>query len=46
MIDALPGLGKTTIAHLFGRTFDRAQIRRRGPVTELGHERVPVFASG
>lgn len=46
MIDALPGLGKTTIANLFGRTFDRAQIRRRGPVTELGHERVPVFRVG
>ncbi len=46
VIDALPGLGKTTIANLFGRTFDRAQIRRHGPVTELGHERVPVFRVG
>ncbi|MFC5665954.1 TniB family NTP-binding protein [Kitasatospora misakiensis] len=46
VIDALPGLGKTTIANLFGRDFDRAQIRRHGPVTELGHERVPVFRVG
>jgi AAA domain len=46
VIDALPGLGKTTIANLFGRDFDRAQTRRHGPVTGLGHERVPVFRVG
>ncbi|MFF9641008.1 TniB family NTP-binding protein [Kitasatospora aureofaciens] len=46
VIDALPGLGKTTIANLFGRDFDRAQMRRHGPVTEQGHERVPVFRAG
>ena len=42
-IDALPGLGKSTIAETFGRAFDRAEIRRRGPVTSDGHERIPVF---
>jgi hypothetical protein len=46
VIDALPGLGKTTIANLFGRAFDRAQIRRHGPVTDAGHERIPVFRVG
>jgi hypothetical protein len=46
VIDALPGLGKTTIANTFARGFDRAQIRRFGPVTEDGHERLPVFRVG
>src|SRR5438270_245190 len=42
-IDALPGLGKTTIAETFGRAFHRAEIRRCGPVTSAGHERIPVL---
>jgi hypothetical protein len=46
VIDALPGLGKTTIATTFARGFDRAQIGRHGPVTAEGHERVPVFRVG
>ncbi|KPM56994.1 ATPase AAA [Frankia sp. R43] len=46
VIDALPGLGKTTIANVFARGFDRAQIRRHGPVTDEGHERIPVFRVG
>lgn len=46
VIDALPGLGKTTIANTFARGFDRAQIRRFGPSTEQGHERLPVFRVG
>jgi len=46
VIDALPGLGKTTIANLFARNFDRAQIRRHGPVTDAGHEHIPVFRVG
>ncbi|WP_210572913.1 TniB family NTP-binding protein [Streptomyces sp. GESEQ-4] len=46
VIDALPGLGKTTIANLFGRDFDRQQMRRLSPVTEAGHERIPVFRVG
>lgn len=45
-IDALPGLGKTTIANTYGRALDRAEIRRRGPQTDTGHERVPVFCVG
>jgi len=36
-IDALPGPGKTTMANVFARAFDRAQIRRHGPVTGEGH---------
>ena len=46
VIDALPGLGKTTIANVFARDFDRAQRRRLGEVTEEGHERLPVFRVG
>lgn len=46
VIDALPGLGKTTIANLFGRTFDRHQLKRHGSVTCAGHERIPVFRVG
>nr|WSX48066.1 TniB family NTP-binding protein [Streptomyces sp. NBC_00974] len=46
VIDALPGLGKTTIANLYGRVFDRQQMRRLSPVTDAGHERIPVFRVG
>ncbi|HEV8653544.1 MAG TPA: ATP-binding protein [Actinomycetes bacterium] len=46
VIDALPGLGKTTIANTFARQLDRAEITRRGPLTEQGHERIPVFRVG
>lgn len=46
VLDALPGLGKTTIANLFGRTFDRHQSRRFGSLTATGHERIPVFRVG
>jgi AAA domain len=46
VIDALPGLGKTTIANVFARDFDRTQIRRHGLVTGEGHERLPVFRVG
>lgn len=46
VIDALPGLGKTTAANSFARAFDRAQIRRHGPLTGGGHERIPVFRVG
>jgi hypothetical protein len=46
VIDALPGLGKTTIANTFARSFDRTQMRRGGPRTQAGHERVPVFRVG
>lgn len=43
VIDANPGLGKTTIAHAFARDFDREQRRRFGDLTDEGQERVPVF---
>jgi hypothetical protein len=46
VIDALPGLGKTTCVNTFARAFDRAQMTRYGPITEDGHERVPVFRVG
>lgn len=46
VIDGQPGLGKTTVANLFGRDFDRATRRRHGAVTEAGDERVPVFRVG
>jgi len=46
VIDALPGLGKTTIANTYARALDRAVIRRHGPVTSAGHERIPVFRVG
>lgn len=45
-IDALPGLGKTTIANTFGRAFDRADIARHGPLTPEGNPRLPVFRVG
>jgi hypothetical protein len=38
VIDALPGLGKTTAANSFARGFDRDQIRRHGPLNGEGHE--------
>lgn len=46
VIDALPGLGKTTAANAFARAFDRAQVARHGPLTSEGNERVPVFRVG
>ncbi|MFC1442814.1 ATP-binding protein [Streptacidiphilus sp. N1-10] len=46
VIDALPGLGKSTIANTYARAFDRKQILRLGTVTDQGHERIPVFRVG
>lgn len=46
VIDALPGLGKTTIANTFARDFDRTQRRRHGELTDAGHEHLPVFRVG
>lgn len=42
-IDALPGMGKSTIAKTFGRAFDRADIQRNGTLTSDGQTRIPVF---
>jgi hypothetical protein len=43
VIDALSGLGKSTIVNAFAREFDREQRQRYGETTEDGHERIPVF---
>lgn len=42
VIDAAPGLGKTTIAARYAKDFHRAQYRRYGPHTPQGHQRLPV----
>ena len=42
VLDAEPALGKTTIALQYARTFHRRVIRRLGPRTVEGHQRVPV----
>jgi hypothetical protein len=42
VIDAYPGLGKSTIARAFARTFHQRQVSLHGPVTGAGHDRVPV----
>ena len=45
VIDALPGLGRTTAANSFARRFDRDQIRH-GPLTGEGCERIPGVRVG
>ncbi|MGV9948984.1 ATP-binding protein [Rhodococcus aetherivorans] len=42
VIDAAPGLGKTTIATRYAHDLHRRIYRREGPVTEHGHQRLPV----
>lgn len=42
VIDAAPALGKTTIATRFAREFHRKTLRRHGPRTTDGHQRLPV----
>jgi len=42
VIDACPGLGKSTIAQVFARAFHQRQVSLYGPVTGAGHDRVPV----
>lgn len=42
VIDAAPALGKTTIATRYAREFHRKVIRRHGPHTPEGHQRLPV----
>jgi hypothetical protein len=42
VIDAPPGLGKTTIATRYARDFHRRVYRREGPLTSEGHQRLPV----
>lgn len=42
LLDAYPGLGKTTLAVQYAATFHRDQIDIYGEHTESGHVRVPV----
>lgn len=42
VIDAEPGLGKTTIATRYARDFHQQVYRREGPTTPDGHQRLPV----
>jgi hypothetical protein len=42
LLDAYPGLGKTTLATHFGEMFHRRQIDLYGSTTSEGHERIPV----
>jgi hypothetical protein len=42
VIDAAPGLGKTTIATRYARDFHRKTYRRHGPKTATGSQRLPV----
>jgi hypothetical protein len=42
VIDAYPGLGNSTIAQVFARSFHQRQVSLYGPVTGAGHDRVPV----
>ena len=42
VLDAWPGLGKTTLITAFSSKFHQDEIDLRGATTELGHERIPV----
>ncbi len=42
VVDAAPGLGKTTIATRYARDFHRRIYRRHGPRTATGSQRLPV----
>lgn len=42
VIDALPGVGKTTIATEFGRVFHLERERATGQSTPAGHQHLPV----
>lgn len=42
VLDATGGLGKTTTSTQYGREFHRAQVRRHGPRTADGSQRLPV----
>jgi hypothetical protein len=42
VLDAWPGLGKTTLVTSFAAELYRNDIELRGPVTADGHERIPV----
>lgn len=42
VVDAAPGLGKTTIATRYARAFHRHTMRRNPARTTSGHQRLPV----
>ncbi len=42
VLDAAPGLGKTTLAVDFARNYHREQITAYGPLTPGGNDRIPV----
>jgi hypothetical protein len=42
LVDAYPGLGKTTAVLAYARTYHRRQVSLHGPTTGGGHQRVPV----
>ena len=46
LLDAHPGLGKTTLAVSFAAGFHRRQIDLYGPTTSEGHQRIPVVYLG
>ena len=43
LVDAYPGLGKSTAVRDYGRSFYRQQVALRGETTPDGHRRVPVI---
>jgi hypothetical protein len=43
LVDAYPGLGKSTAVREYGRDYWQAQIALRGETTPDGHRRVPVI---
>ncbi|TJY66138.1 ATP-binding protein [Arthrobacter sp. CAU 1506] len=45
-LDGFAGLGKTTIVNYFAREYWRQRVETYGPVTEQGHDRIPVCRLG
>jgi hypothetical protein len=43
LVDAYPGLGKSTAVREYGRDYWRQQVALRGETTPDGHRRVPVI---
>jgi AAA domain len=43
LVDAYPGLGKSTAVREYGRDYWRQQVALRGEITPDGHRRVPVI---
>lgn len=46
VLDAYPGLGKTTAVVTLGRVFHRRQVALYGPTTRDDHQRIPVVYVG